>query len=280
MADTELDILDLNDEVLVQAYQGNNYQCFDTGINSDICYILFSSNGLYYPNTRETFVETITERDRYEWKWVVKNSHIPQRAGRIIYVRDIYKCWYAKGINVRQDTVDKTLELLKELTKDYRVITIGSSAGGYMAVLTAVELNAMYCFNFSGQYLISDNLGNPYYDLTERMKAYQGEIYYFFPAHCEADRENYDRVKEMKCIKAFLFNTSRHAETMLTGNMCHIVDRTKEEMQLLYRKYEGGEINKFQFLMKTVSLLKVVGIIWKEAQGFFTRLRGKHWVGV
>ena len=55
----EIDILSANDKVLIEAYQGNNYQCYDTGVDSKICYILFSSNGLYYPNTREIFEEEI-----------------------------------------------------------------------------------------------------------------------------------------------------------------------------------------------------------------------------
>lgn len=276
----EIDILDVNDEVLVESYQGNNYQCYDTGADSKICYILFSSNGLYYPNTREVFEEEILKKDRYEWKWVVKNSRIPQMAGRIIYVRDIYKCWYSKGINERENTVEKTLELLKKLTDGYRIITVGSSAGGYMAVLTAIKLKAEYCFNFSGQYIISDKMGNPYFNLTEIVKSYTGEIYYFFPIHCEGDRENYNSIKDNKCVKAFLFDNSKHAETMLTGNMCYIVDRSKEEMFRLVKKYDNKKINKFAFLIQTVPLFKVFSIIWKETQGFLVRMQGKHWMGV
>lgn len=275
-----MDILDLNDRVLVEAYKGNNYQCFDTGVDSDLCYIMFSSNGLYFPNTREIFEQEIQKKDRYEWKWVVRNSHIPQLAARIIYVRDIYKCWYTKGINERDNTIDKTLRRIEELAKGYRIITVGSSAGGYMAVLTAIKLNAEYCFNFSGQYFISDQIGNPYSDLTDMVRNYKGEIYYFFPLHCQGDKENYERVKELQSVNAFQFDNSKHAETMLTGNMCHIVDRSQREMQVLFHKFENRKINKFGFLVRTVPLHKIFGIIWKETKGFLVRLRGKHWTGV
>lgn len=276
----ELDILDLNDEVLVQAYQGDNYQCFDTGIDSEVCYILFSSNGLYYPNTREIFEDIVIKKDRYEWKWVVKNSSIPQKAGRIIYVRDIYKEWYVKGINARDNSIDKTLELLKELTEGYQIITVGSSAGGYMAVLAAMKLKADYCFNFSGQYRVAKDIGNPYYDLAEMLNDYRGEIFYFLPIGCEIDKEQYDIVKELGCVKAFLFNESKHAATMLTGNMCYIVDAAKEDMLKLHQKNLGRKINKFLFLLQTVPLYHVFGIMKKEIQGFVARRIGKHWTGI
>lgn len=276
----ELDILDLNDEVIVQAYQGENYQCFDTGVDSDLCYILFSSHGLYYPNTREVFQEQIVKKDRYEWKWVVKNSHIPQTAGRIIYVRDIYKEWYSKGINRRTDTIDKTLELLKELTAGWKVVTVGSSAGGYMAVLTAVKLKADYCLNFSGQYCISADLNNPYYNLVDMLSEYKGTIFYFLPAHCEADQAHYKSVQGMGCVKSFLFNENKHAATMFAGNMCCIIDRRKEDLLLLCKKYNNKEINKFVFLFQTAPITKVFTILRKELQSFYVRRMGKHWHGM
>lgn len=280
MQGQEFDIWDPKNEIVVEAFGKDNYQVFDTGIESDICYVLFSSNGLYFPNTREVFEEEILCKDRYEWKWVVKNSGIPKIAGRIIYVRDIYKQWYARGINSKQNSVDKTLELLKRLTEGYRVITVGSSAGGYMAVLTAVMLNADYCFNFSGQYQISKDLGNPYDDLAPMLEKYEGSIFYFAPAHCEADQKDYESVKDIKCIKAFLFNEHKHASTMLAGNMSFIIDRSEEECLLLQRKNRDKEINKFVFLLQTVPFLKTVKIMKREIQGFIARRLGKYWNGV
>lgn len=276
----ELDILDLNDDVLVQVYQGDNYQCFDTGVDSDICYIMFSSNGLYYPNTKEVFEETIIQNDRYEWKWVVKNSTIPRKAGRIIYVRDIYKCWYSKGINARENTIDKTLELLEKLTQGYKIVTVGSSAGGYMAVLTAIKLKADYCINFSGQYSIATDIENPYHSLMEMLNDYAGHIFYFFPIGCEEDKRQYDNVKHNKCINSFLFNESKHASTMFAGNMCYILDYTEEEMIGLYEKNCRRKINKYLFLLQTVPLIKVFDVMKREIRGFLVRKSGKHWMGV
>lgn len=274
---TELNIRDSENALLLQAYEQDNYYYIDTDTDSDICYIFFSSNGLYYPDTEEVFCTQIFEKDRYEWKWVARNSAIYNRAGRVIFVRDIYKCWYARGINSRVDTIDRTLELLKELTEGYRVITVGSSAGGYMAVLSAAKLNAEFCINFSGQYHISREFGNPYDDLVVLLKDYVGKIFYFVPAHYEPDQKQYSSVRTLDCLKAFLFDDDKHASTMFTGNMCYIVDRDEEYLVHLYERYYGKEIGKLHFLFVTVPLRYIFGILFKEVQGFLVRRWGKHW---
>lgn len=277
---TEFDIWNSQDEIILKAYEKDNYQCVDTGIESNICYIFFSSNGLYYPDTREVFEEQILNKDRYEWKWVVRNSQIPNKAGRIIYVRDIYKQWYSRGINKRANTIEKTLKLLNQVTKGYQIITIGSSAGGYMAALAAIKLNAIFCINFSGQYLISRELNNPYFTLTDMLREYKGKIFYFVPAYCENDKVQYKLVENMECMKIFFFNEDKHASTMLTGNMSYIIDKSEEYLLRLNAHYASQKINKFAFLFYTVPIHKIVSVLKAEIKGFFIRKMGRHYNGV
>lgn len=277
MREVDFDIWDPNNDVVVAVYEKDNYEIYDTGVDSDICYIFFSSHGLYYPNTREVFENVVIHKNRYEWKWVVKNSKVAQYAGRIIYVRDIYKQWYSRGINSRINTIDKTLDLLKRLTEGYRIITVGSSAGGYMAVLTAVKLNAVYCFNFSGQYQIPGDLNNPYYCLLDDLKDYRGNIFYFVPAYNDSDRQNYMSVQRAKCVKAFLFGEQKHASTMMASNMSYIIDRSELQMLELFKQYEGKIINKYQFLFQTVPFIQIVRIALWEGKGFVIRRIGKYW---
>lgn len=276
----EFDIWDLNNQVIREVYAKDNYECIDTGEASKWCYIFFSSNGLYYPDTKENFIEQIIRKNRYEWKWVVKNSHIPERAGRIIYIRDIYKKWYSYGINENANSIDKTIELLRKLTEGFQVVTIGSSAGGYMATLTAVKLNAPYCINFSGQYKIAEDLGNPYYKLVDLLEDYQGKIFYFVPALCPNDVEQYQLIEGIKCIKGFYFNDNRHASTMLTGNMPYIIESTEGRLERLYDKYCGKRIHKIEFLLYTVPVIYWGKIFYREIKGFIIRKTGRHWNGV
>lgn len=281
IAVTEFDIRNPENEMIKKVYEEDeNYLLVDTGVESDICYIFFSSNGLYYPDTNEVFEETIIHKNRYEWKWVVQHSKISATAGRILYVRDIWKRWYSRGINSKADTIDKTIELLRRMTEGYRTITVGSSAGGYMAVLTAVKLNAEYCYNFSGQYTISEELGNPYSKLPGLLQKYKGEVFYFVPKYCKADQEAYRSVEDVECVHAFLFNDSRHASTMLQGNISYIIDMSKDDLLALYRKNKDKDISKLGFLFETVPFIDIYAILLREVQGFIRRKNGKHDNGI
>ena len=58
------------------------------------------------------------------------------------FVRDVYKQWYLKGVNAEIDSIEKLYEFLKAETEGYQIVTVGSSAGGYAAVLFGYLLNA------------------------------------------------------------------------------------------------------------------------------------------
>ncbi len=273
----EFDIWDSTNEVVKKAYAMENYECVDTGGAGNRCYIFFSSNGLYFPNTQEEFEEKIFRKNRYEWKYIVSQSRICQKASRIIYVRDIYKQWYSYGINENLNTIEKTLDFLKELTKGYEVITVGSSAGGYMAALTALVLEAKFCIDFSGQYDVRPNIENRYMELSKLMQEMKSpcNIFYFYPKYSPDDVEQYEKVKKNPCIKAFAFGEKNHAATMFVGNMGYIIDREEEELLELFHRYEEKVVNKFPFLFQTVPLRKAVLIMIREIKAFLRRRMGK-----
>lgn len=74
--------------------------------------------------------------------------------GMMIFVRDIYKTFYVKGINHDVSSIDALLELLEEKTAGYQIVTCGNSAGGYMAVIAGKHLSADRIFSFGGQWEI------------------------------------------------------------------------------------------------------------------------------
>lgn len=271
----EFDLNDISDSMLVNAFKHDNYEVIDTGVDSDLCYIFFSSNGLYYPNTRETFREQIEIKNRFEWKWIVSKSNISKKASRIIYVRDIYKCWYSYGINEKYNSIDKTIDLLRELSIGKEVVTVGSSAGGYMAVLTAIKLDAIYCLNFSGQYVIDKTGNNTYIDLSEFIGKYKGKIYYFLPAFNESDKKQSEYIIHFDNVKCLYFNDDKHASTMLTGNMPYIINKDCKSLDNLYCKWKGKKINKYFFLLLTVPFYIFVSVMKKEVIEFLKRRMGK-----
>lgn len=128
----------------------SNYKIEDIKWGGGICYIFFSSNGLYYPDCMKTFHEVIEEQDKYEWKNLVRNQDELKNAGRVIFVRDIYKQYYVMGINQKINSIDKLLVSLKDITEGMEVVTCGISSGGYMAIIAGTYLNARAVFSFSG----------------------------------------------------------------------------------------------------------------------------------
>lgn len=52
-------IIDENNEILAEVYKQNNFKIEVTNPNNKKCIVFFSGNGLYYPNTYETFEDVI-----------------------------------------------------------------------------------------------------------------------------------------------------------------------------------------------------------------------------
>ena len=69
---------------------------------------------------------------------------------------DLNKCWYHKGIKGISTNIDDTKKYLEEIIKDYKkVIFIGSSAGGYAAILFGSLLNISSVIAFMPQTILT-----------------------------------------------------------------------------------------------------------------------------
>lgn len=184
-----------NSYIKKQYEQNENYKIDKIG-NGNICYIFFSSNGLVAPFTEQGFIETIVQKDRYEWKHVANSKEILAKAGKIIYVRDVYQQFYVWGINRKINSIDKICSLLEELKEGMRVVTCGTSGGGYMAVIAGIYLGAERIFSFGGQWALGDQERslyflekykedkerNKYSDITGLLNNNKIPIMYFYSA--------------------------------------------------------------------------------------------------
>lgn len=222
-------MLDANNVLLKKQYEnGRNYYICDNG-TSGVCYIFCSSNGIYYPNTESEFEKTIMEEDRYEWWGVSHSDEILESAGKMIYVRDVYKQYYVKGINGSVDSIEKLCEFLKEHTKDMRIITCGTSSGGYLATIIGIYLKAVCVFNFGGQWSLyeelrvakennelgssysfleqycNNNIYNQYYDITNLVKNNEVPIMYFYSALEEGDKTQVRILKNSGEERKFMY---------------------------------------------------------------------------
>ena len=108
---------------------------------------------------------------------------------------------------------------LKNETEGYKIITVGSSAGGFAAVLFGILLNVEKIFSFSGQFSLSLILNeaetpflfseksniqkNKYFDLPVLLKNSSSPVYYFFPYYNKNDYIQAQQVCNISTVFSF-----------------------------------------------------------------------------
>lgn len=233
------DIWNNHISIVEDIYEKENYQIKQNSTcHNNTCYIFFSSNNIWYPNTEEAFMQSFYKGDYYEWQRFLE---LP--AEKIVYVRDIYKSWYVTGINRKLNSIDSVIDFLKRKTSGMRVITVGSSAGGYMAALAAALLNAEYCICFSAQFdltvdgalgvnpflkkYVNDKERSQYYNIVDIIKKSKIDIFYFMPAFSVTDKQQMKKVADIKNVQILKIASHRHGVPLLTGNLDYLLRQDK-----------------------------------------------------
>ena len=228
------------------AYKKENYRIVENRkCTNAVCYIFFSSNNIWFPNTEEAFKRSFIYNDYYEW-----SNFTGLNAERFILVRDIYKSWYVSGINKQIDSIDKVADFLREQTRNMKVITVGSSAGGYMAALMAALLNAERCICFSAQFdlTLDDTVEkNPflrkykdepnrskYYDITKKIEGSKTSVFYIIPAYSKGDILQMKSVEKIPNVKILKISSHHHGVPVFTGNLGKLLTMDKEELESFF----------------------------------------------
>lgn len=256
--------------IILQVYKKQNYKIeYSPLCNNNRCIIFFSGNGLYYPDTIECFKETIVNKDRYEWNTVGHTEEILRKYHKIIYMRDVFKSWYEKGISEACNNIDKVIELLRVLCDGYEIVTCGNSAGGYMACIVGNQLQAERIFDFGGQWCpqcrFRDNyknniIVNKYYDIT----GYASErVLYFFSAKAKQDIEQLEFVKENE-MKLFPIDSAYHGD--LLWNVCYskLLSLETNELEKTIFVYEGKTTNQSKYGKKLLPFREYAVAYFKQ----------------
>lgn len=212
-----------NNSQVNNIYMDNNYKIIiNNDKNSVDCTVVYcSSNGIYFPNTLDTFINAIVSNDRYEWS---KKSNQLKNARKSIFIRDIYKQWYLKGVNEEINDLDKLIEFIQKEDTEDRLILVGTSSGGYVATLIGAKLNADMVFNFSGQLTLEtvlnegkDNIVNNlqydwkhYYNLSSMLENTSADIFYFVCGNSAVDKEHILISEKYPSVKRFVFSCDTH----------------------------------------------------------------------
>lgn len=236
--------------------------------DKDLCVIYFSSNGIYFPNNEDAFRKRIIERNHFDWY----RSRVPF-AARHIFVRDVFKQWYIKGISAKHPDPESFLSLLSKLTAGYkRVVTIGSSAGGYAATLYGCMLKASRILAFSPQFSIgavlqkSRETANPvlremkgtdrerYYDIRNIVNLNDSRVVYLFPEKSSVDVIQYELIKHFPKMSVIRFNSAKHGMPCNTQCIPELVRMPDEKIASLCKK----SYTSFGFNARVLGLAKTI----------------------
>ena len=243
----------IDSEIVRSVYiNQQNYKIeYNNSCKKNICAIYFSSNDIYYPNNEEIFRKRIVEKNFFEWY----NTRINAR--KHIFLRDIFKQWYLEGINAELDSPEKIFEWLKRETEGYEVVTVGSSAGGYSAVLYGSLLKAKKVIAFNAQFslkAIADESGeksNPlvykyknndrskYFELKDKLSD-AVNYFYFLSVGCEQDMLQATKLftppippKSFNCLR---FKTAHHGIPFLKVALVKVLNMGEKDLKGFSKK--------------------------------------------
>lgn len=261
----------VDSEIVKSIYQNQeNYKIeYSVGIPKEYCIIYFSSNNIYFPNIDQIIHKEIIVKNKFEWyKTRVHYGY------KHIFIRDIQKQWYLGGINSRINTPQRLLSFLKKETKGFRIIMIGSSAGGFASVIYGQLLNAEKIYTFNGQFEISsllntssealdplifrnkDNLNlRNWYD-TRNFISNPSTIYYFQSINSKWDIDQYDHIKDLK-INQIPFKTSNHGVPFLSANLPEVLNFSTLTLNQLTKKIN----NPLTFSIKTIGIIRTISAL-------------------
>jgi len=242
-------------------------------LDSDICYVFFSGHGIYFPNTEECFKQRIVVEDRFEWQALSRS--LP---GRHIFVRDVYKQWYIKGVSSEISDDHKLEEFLRESVRAHReIIFVGSSAGGYSALRFGLKLGVSRVFTFSGQFDLSlicedvcSRARNPLlFEAIERNPGWDGRslvpgiassnlpIYYFYPAFSEGDIAQSEAIDGVGCIWRYSIRSSNHGRPFAPSCFLRLLQMSVKELEVIHSSMFGGRpVSPTRFAVRVLGFRK------------------------
>jgi hypothetical protein len=267
------------------------------------CIVYFSSNGIFYPNSSDEVLNTIFRDDRYEWR-----RNIPRSADKAIFLRDVKKQWYLEGINNRINSIEGVLSLLQQATTGYDVVCVGSSAGGYAAMLFGCLLGAQRVVSFSGQFSLdaiaaNHQVQNPllvkyhtnpevrrFYSVVPLLRSSRVQVFHLYPKSVRDDEQQVKLVAGIDNVIAFPFRYGGHGVPCYLVNCIDIMTMQVADLMKISRAISECGISPLMFSLKSSGVVKTLYYLaaefaksggWKFQgrsfmRGFALRAKGSH----
>jgi len=150
----------------------------------------------------------------------------------ILFLKDFQQCWYQRGLLGISNDVEETVEYIRgelPLNQKY-VCTVGTSAGGYAAILFGVLLGVDKVIAFGPQTIVNKNIfnrfksadsreqdlsslwGTRFLDLIQVLESteYNGEIHVHFAEDHPKDRKAAERISSFPTVRLHSHPSGSH----------------------------------------------------------------------
>jgi hypothetical protein len=239
-------------------------------------YILFSSHAIYYPNTEESAKDTIFNKDRYEWA-----KGYPKDAALIVFVRDIWKQWYLKGINKNTSDYSQLISKLNGICEGHPIVCAGVSGGGFAAIRCGVALEAVAIFAFAAQadlrleinkadghikneIVAKHAITNPNeISLIEDLAHANTDIYYFYGRQCNEDFSNAAIFRNARNVIVYDYPSELHGAPLGGQLLGALISSPPPLLRLIKWGARYGVTPLF--LLKAVAALSLLKVNMKAA---------------
>ena len=274
----------LNELIKKQYNDCENYKVVDASDNKR-CIICCSSNALW-DYSEESFVNNVVKGDKYEWENISKNPQL-NYYGRRIFIRDIQMHFYVEGINKNCSSIDGIIKLLKPLTDGYEVTVVGSSAGGYLAIIIGCILGAKRVFSFGGQVDLTswgggngknkfsdfrflydkkdDPKYNKWYKTYDLVKGSNCTVYQVYAKYNESDTKQANLIKDCKNACLIATKDTAHGHSFWGVVYPYLLTADDKALQKYMARHSGTVPNQFGFCVKIAGLYNTVSYLSKKA---------------
>lgn len=238
------------------------------------CAVIYaSSHNIYSPQNEEGFLRDIVQKDKYEWF----KTRIPC-ASKHIFIRDVSRKFYRYGINNELSSLEKLADRLKPELEGYKLITVGSSAGGTAAIVLGNLLNAEFIFAFSPiirsydenypkDKIECDLKENKIIDILPVMKKSEIPIFYMYPSKSKFDIYTVNLAKECPNINFLPVESDVHGIPVNKRILKAIIAEKQDNLKQIYKYKYNDSVNEYS-LAKTnwgfkMYLLRITDFIRK-----------------
>jgi hypothetical protein len=148
----------------------------------------------------------------------------------IVYAKDFMQCWYQRGLLGLSHDVPSTATYLKTfLARSKRIVTLGTSSGGFAAILFGVLMGAERVIAFGPQTQLDRRVYKRFKSTDSRLRdmeadpqymdlrtvlenhPYDGRIEVHYAADSDTDKPAADHIASFPAVKLFGYESGEHA---------------------------------------------------------------------